>query len=175
MAEKKGRKKTGGTAARVYDIAKPIADRLGIEIWDVVFEKEGAYHYLKVLIEKEDGVDMDDCEALSRPLSKALDDADPIEDSYILEVGSPGLGRKLRLPRHFKEYVGCPVRIRYIRETDGVKEFIAVMTAYDEEKNEITAVAEDDSEKIVKLSETAFVKLCDDEDFSDILGEDEDE
>ncbi len=172
MAEKKRR--GGNIAARAEDIARPIAEKLGLDIWDVVYEKEGACRYLRVLIEKPEGVGMDDCEALSRPLSKALDDADPIDDSYILEVGSPGLGRRLRLPRHFREYIGCPVRIRYIREADGVKEFIAVMTAYDEDKAEITAVCDDDSEKTIKLSDTAFVKLCDDEDFDEYLT-DEDE
>ena len=117
MAGKKG----GNTAAAVYEIAKPIADGLNLKIWDVSFDKEGAMWYLRVLIEKEDGaVDMDDCEAMTRPLSKALDEADPIEQNYMLEVGSPGLGRQLRRPEHFEEFLECPVRIWYIREIDGM-------------------------------------------------------
>ena len=77
MAGKKG----GNTVAAVYEIAKPIADSLGLTIWDVSFEKEGALWYLRVLIEKEGGVDMDDCENMTRPHSKALDEADPLEQN----------------------------------------------------------------------------------------------
>ena len=164
-------KKGGNTAAKVYEIAKPIADELGLSIWDVVFEKEGSLHYLRVYIDSPDGISMDDCENLSRPLSKALDEKDPIDESYILEVGSPGLGRTLRRPEHFEEFIDCPVRIRYIRETDGVKEFIAVMTAFDRDKNELTAVDQQDETVTVKLSETAFVNLCDDEDLFDDIDE----
>lgn len=158
MAGKKG----GNTAAAVYDIAKPIADGLNLKIWDVSFEKEGAMWYLRVLIEKEDGaVDMDDCEAMTRPLSKALDEADPIEQNYMLEVGSPGLGRQLKRPEHFEEYLECPVRIRYIREIDGLKEFIAILKGYT--KDSISVVTEN-GDKEIKLSDTAFVKLFDDDD-----------
>lgn len=155
-------KKDGNTAAAVYDIAKPIADGLNLKIWDVSFEKEGSMWYLRVLIEKEDGaVDMDDCEAMTRPLSKALDEADPIEQNYMLEVGSPGLGRQLKRPEHFEEYLECPVRIRYIREIDGLKEFIAILKGYT--KDSISVVTEN-GDKEIKLSDTAFVKLFDDDD-----------
>lgn len=157
MAGKKG----GNTAAAVYEIAKPIADGLGLRIWDVSFEKEGAMWYLRVLIEKDGGVDMNDCEAMTRPLSKALDEADPIEQNYMLEVGSPGLGRQLKRPEHFEEFLECPVKIRYIRETDGVKEFIAVLKGY--AKDSISVVTEE-GEKEIALSDTAFVRLFDDDD-----------
>ncbi len=166
MAAKK-ENKTGNTAARVYSIAKPIADNLGLSIWDVTFDKEGALWYLRVLIERENGsVDMDDCEAMTRPLSKALDDEDPIDVQYMLEVGSPGLGRELRREEHFLKYLDCPLRIRYIREKDGVKEFIAVLTAYNKESGSITAVTEEGTKKIL-ISETAFIRLYDDEELPD--------
>lgn len=165
MAGKKG----GNTAAAVYDIAKPIADSLNLKIWDVSFDKEGAMWYLRVLIEKEDGaVDMDDCEAMTRPLSKALDEADPIEQNYMLEVGSPGLGRQLKRPEHFEEYLDCPVKIRYIREIDGLKEFIAILKGYT--KDSISVVTEE-GDKEIKLSDTAFVKLFDDDD--ELFGNDD--
>lgn len=164
MAGKKG----GNTAAAVYDIAKPIADGLNLKIWDVSFDKEGAMWYLRVLIEKEDGaVDMDDCEAMTRPLSKALDEADPIEQNYMLEVGSPGLGRQLKRPEHFEEFLECPIRIRYIREIDGLKEFIAILKGYT--KDSISVVTEE-GDKEIKLSDTAFVKLFDDDD-DELFGE----
>lgn len=162
MAEKKfGKGKN--TVSIVYDIAKPIADSLGLVIWDITFDKEGTLRYLRVLIEKPDGfVDMDDCEAMTRPLSKALDEKDPIDEAYMLEVGSPGLGRELRREEHFLEYIDCPLRIRYIREKDGIKEFIAVLTAYNKADGTISVETENGPMEI-NLSETAFIKLYDDE------------
>lgn len=162
-------KRSGNTAAAVYEIAKPIADSLGLRIWDVVFEKEGAMWYLRVLIEKDGGVDMNDCEAMTRPLSKALDEADPIEQNYMLEVGSPGLGRQLRRPEHFEEFMECPVKIRYIRETDGTKEFIAILKGCG--KDSVTVLTED-GEKEIQLSDTAFIRLFDD-DTDELFAEDE--
>ncbi len=158
MAGKKG----GNTVAKVYDIAKPIADSLGLKIWDVTFEKEGAMWFLKVLIDKIDGaLDMDDCEAMTRPLSKALDEADPIEQNYMLEVGSPGLGRDLRKPEHFEEFLECPVRIRYIRETDGQKEFIAILKGYNKD---VISVITEEGDKEIAIADTAFIRLFDDDD-----------
>ncbi len=163
----KKRGKGGSTVSKVYEIAKPIADGLGLSIWDITFDKEGAMRYLRVLIEKPGGcVDMDDCEAMTRPLSKALDDADPIDEQYMLEVGSPGLGRELRKEEHFLEYLNCPLRIRYIREKDGVKEFIAVLTAYNKDVGSITVETENGTQE-VSISDTAFIKLYDDEELSD--------
>ena len=158
MAGKKGGK-GGSTVSRVFDIAKPIADELGLTIWDVTFDKEGSMRYLRVLIEKPDGyVDMDDCEAMTRPLSKALDDEDPIDEQYMLEVGSPGLGRELKREEHFLEYLECPLRIRYIREKDD---------------GSITVETEDGTKKVI-ISETAFIKLYDDEELPDEFCEDGD-
>lgn len=156
MAGKKG----GNTVSKVYDIAKPIADSLGLRIWDVVFEKEGALWYLRVFIDKDGGLSMEDCENMTRPLSKALDEADPIEQNYMLEVGSPGLGRELKRPEHFEEFLECPVRIRYIRDTEGQKEFIAILKGVT--KDTISVITED-GDKEIKLSDTAFVRLYDDD------------
>lgn len=165
--------KGGNTVSQVYDIARPIADSLGLTIWDITFEKEGALKYLRVLIEKKDGfVDMDDCEAMTRPISKALDDADPIDEQYILEVGSPGLGRELKREEHFLEYMECPLKIRYIRPKDGVKEFIAVLTAYNKESGSITVETEKGTEEIV-IADTAFIRLYDDEDVPDEFADDD--
>ncbi len=152
--------KGGNTVSTVYDLARPIADELGLKIWDVTFEKEGAMWYLRVLIDKDGGLSMDDCEAMTRPLSEALDKSDPIEQNYMLEVGSPGLGRELKKKEHFEEFLECPVRIRYIRETDGQKEFIAVLKGFNDG---IVSVVTEDGEKEIKLSDTAFIRLYDDD------------
>ncbi len=162
--------KGGNTIARVCEMVKPITDELGLVLWDVVFEKEGAYWYLRVFIDRDDDMpSMDDCENVTRPLSKLLDEADPIEQSYILEVGSPGLGRELKREEHFKRYMECPVRIRFIRENEaGEKEIIAALKAWS--KDGIT-VARDGEESVIKFSDAAFIKLYDDEDVFDDFDE----
>ncbi len=160
--------KGGNTIAKVHDMVMPIIDELGLSLWDIVFEKEGAYWYLRVFIDgKDDLASMEDCENVTRPLSKLLDEQDPIEQSYILEVGSPGIGRALKKEEHFQKFLECPIRVRFIRENEnGEKEIIAALKAYD--KDTVT-VARDGEEEVIKLSDTAFVKLADDE---DLFGDD---
>ena len=85
-------KKFGGTEKVVYDLVKPIADEQGYSIWDVSFEKEGAYWYLRVFIDHPDGIDIEDCEKMTRPVNAAVDAADPISQAYVLEVGRSGTG-----------------------------------------------------------------------------------
>ena len=160
--------KGGNTIRRVWELAEPLAKELGVSIWDVVFEKEGANWYLRVFIDRDEGIDLDICEAFSRPFSKMLDEADPIEQSYILEVGSVGLARELKRPEHFERFIGSPVRVRLIRAQNGVKEFIAKLLAYN--KDGITLSAGEEEFEI-SLKDTAFVKLCDDEDIEDELFE----
>lgn len=160
-----GNKNNGGkgsnTASRVRELAQPMCDELGLFLWDVRFEKEGATWYLKVFIDKDGGVDMDDCEALSRPLSTALDEADPIEQSYVLEVGSPGLGRELRRPEHFECCIGDEIRVCFIRPRNGEKELIGTLCGY--EKNTLSLKRPDGELDEIPLSECAYVRLYDDE------------
>ncbi len=145
------------TAARAYELAKPLADELGYNLWDVVFEKEGAVWYLRIFIDKDDGISIDDCEAFSRPYNEILDREDFIEQSYMFEVGSPGLGRTLRKPEHFEKFIGSPVRVRFIRAENGEKEITGTLNAFSKD-----AITVDGSE--IALSDTAFVKLYDDGD-----------
>ena len=99
MAEKS---KGGNTAAAVRALAEPIAAQLGLSVWDVTFTKEGAQWYLRIYIDKPDGVDIDDCERMTRAIDPVLDEADPIEDAYLLEVSSPGIERELTRADHFE-------------------------------------------------------------------------
>ena len=145
------------TVSKVYELAKPLADSLGVSIWDVVFEKEGASWYLRIFIDKDEGIDLEDCEAFSRPFNKILDEKDFIDQSYIFEVGSPGMGRELRRPEHFERYIGSPVRVRLIRAADGLKEIIGQLKEYNKE-----SIVVDETE--IKISDAAFIKLYDDED-----------
>ncbi len=162
MAEKKN------TIQTVRELAQPLADELGFFLWDVRFEKEGATWYLKVLIDKDGGIDMDDCEAFTRPFNKILDEADPISQSYVLECGSPGLGRELRLPEHFEVCIGDVIRVRLIRpDKDGNREFVVGLAGY--EKGKILCCTLDDDgnstgEITFDLSDCAYVKLNDDAD-----------
>ena len=110
-----GKGKGGNTVAAVWEIAAPVAEQLGLSIWDIRFQKEGVSWYLRIYIDKEGGVGITDCENFSRAVDGPLDDADPIEQSYYLEVSSPGVERQLTRDEHFKKYIGSPVMVRLIR------------------------------------------------------------
>ena len=112
MAKKKQGK---NTVEIVRDIAKPIADSLGLDLWDVRFIKEGTQWYLRIFIDKEEGISIEDCEAMSRAIDKPLDDVDPINQSYCLEVCSPGIERELVRDEHFERFIGADIKIRLIR------------------------------------------------------------
>ncbi len=157
MAEKKG----SNTVDKVFDLAKPLADELGLILWDVRFEKEGANWYLRVFIDKEDGIDIEDCEAISRPLNKILDETDPISQSYIFEVCSPGIGRELKRPEHFERFMGEEIRIRLIRAIDNIKEYIGVLKEYTKDK--ITIQDENNTTIEVITADCAYIRLNDDD------------
>lgn len=117
------RKQGKNTVEIVRDIAKPIADSLGLDLWDVRFIKEGTQWYLRIFIDKEEGISIEDCEAMSRAIDKPLDDADPINQSYCLEVCSPGIERELVRDEHFERFIGADIKIRFIRaNSEGKKE-----------------------------------------------------
>lgn len=147
------------TVEKVEEIIKPFADELGLDIWDITFAKEGADWYLRVFIDKDGGVDMNDCVDMSHAISKPLDEADPISQSYLLEVSSPGVERELSRDEHFKKYIGANVMMRTIRAIDGVRDFNGVLVSY--ENKDITVKLQDDSQIIVSKKETSYVKLDD--------------
>lgn len=106
-------------AARVWEMAQPLAEELGLILWDVQFVKEGVEWYLRVLIDKEGGVSIDDCVDLSHALDPVLDKEDPIPQEYLLEVSSPGFERKLTRVEHFKAFLGAPVRVKLHKPVEG--------------------------------------------------------
>lgn len=120
----------GSTTDAVRAIAQPYAEQLGLRIWDVTFTKEGASWYLRIYIDKDGGVNIDDCAAMSHAVDEPLDEADPIDKSYFLEVCSPGIERELRSEAHFAAYIGQKVKVRLIRAVDGVKEFSGVLRSF---------------------------------------------
>ena len=149
-----GKKNTVGI---VTDLVRPITDELGLDLWDVRFEKEGSTWYLRIFLDKEEGVNIDDCENVSRRLSPILDATDPIVQSYTLEVSSPGIGRDLRRPEHFEAFLGADIHVRLIRPIEGEWDFVGQLVSY--EDGDITLLLYDDLEMTVGMDETAFVRL----------------
>jgi ribosome maturation factor RimP len=147
------------TVAKVEEIIKPYADELNLEIWDVNFQKEGTQWYLRIFIDKEGGVSIDDCVDLTHAITKPLDEQDPIAQSYMLEVSSPGVERELTRDEHFEKYVGAPVMLRAIRPIDGVRDFNGIMTAY--ENKQITIKLVDDTQVTFDKKDVSRVKLDD--------------
>lgn len=158
MAKGKGNKEN--TVTVVTRLAEPVAEEFGVEIWDVRFEKEGASWYLRIFLDKDGGVTIDDCENVSRKLDKILDDADPISQSYILEVSSPGVERELVKPEHFTKFLGTEVQVRFIRPIEGVRDFTGVLQSFQDGR--VTLLLEDDIEMEFGLDETAYVRVKDD-------------
>lgn len=157
-------KKFGNTEQLVFDLVKPIADQFGSEIWDVRFEKEGASWYLRVFIDREDGVNIDNCEEISRPLSDILDEKDPISQGYFLEVGSAGVERELIRESHFKASIGKLVNIKLYKPLDGVKDFTAILSGFDKELLKLSCPVETGKEnsRSIPLSDIAKINLHDD-------------
>ena len=114
----------------VWQLAAPIAAQNGCSIWDVEFVREGGEWFLRVYLDKEGGVDITDCEAVSRALDPVLDEADPIEQSYTFEVCSSGLERVLKRPSDFARYLGQSVCVRTFAPVDGAKEHVGKLLSW---------------------------------------------
>lgn len=112
-------------------LAASIAQANGCTLWDVEYVKEAGVWFLRVYIDKEGGVSIHDCEAVSRPLSDALDEADPTEGSYTLEVSSAGIDRILKKPEHFSAFLGSLVDVKLYKAIEGKKEFSGRLETYD--------------------------------------------
>ena len=150
---------------QVAQFAEPVVQAHGCTLWDVEYVREGGEWFLRLYIDKDGGVSINDCEALSRALDPVLDEADPIEQSYYLEVGSPGLGRKLTRPEHYEAVRGQKVSVRLYRANEnGVKEFSGLLTS--REGNTITLEGPAGPMQF-ELSAASTARLCDDEDLFD--------
>ncbi len=155
-------KQSGNVSARVERLVRPVIEDMGLQLWDVCFEKEGVDWFLKVLIDREETMDTDTCEKVARAIDPLLDEEDPVDHSYILEVGSPGLGRKLQRPEHFVAMAGRKVRAKLYRaHTNGKKEIEGVLI---EKNKDILLLQTPDGEESFAVKEIAGVRLCDDED-----------
>ena len=130
----------------------------GFELVDVEYVKEAGNWYLRAYVDKEGGITLDDCELVNRAWSDMMDADDFIEDAYILEVSSPGLGRQLKKEKDFKRSLGEEVEIRTYRMIDRKKEFTGILKDYDE--TTVTIEMEDETEKTFEKSEIALIRLA---------------
>ncbi len=128
---------------KAEELLKPVVEGKGISIYDVEYVKEGSDYYLRAYIDKPGGVNIQDCEEVSRAFSDKLDEADIINDAYILEVSSPGLGRQLKKDRHFANSLGEEVELKLYETADGQKEYEGVLKAYDKDSITIEINGED--------------------------------
>lgn len=143
---------------KTEEILNPIVEEYGFELVDVEYVKEGSTWYLRAYIDKPGGICIDDCEAVSRRLSDILDEKDYIDDAYILEVSSPGLGRPLRKEKDFRRSLGEEVEVRTYRMIEKQKEFTGILKEYDEK----TVTIEEDGEnvRIFEKSDIALIRLA---------------
>ena len=142
--------------AQTEEILQPIAEACGVEIYDVEYVKEGSDWYLRAYIDKPEGVTIDDCENVSRALSAKMDDNDFIEDAYILEVSSPGLGRTLKKEKHFLKSIGMEVEVKTYKPIEKEKQFVGILTSY---KDDTITIKTDKKEMSFNKSEVASVRL----------------
>ncbi|MDY5985448.1 ribosome maturation factor RimP [Sporofaciens sp. SGI.106] len=143
---------------KTEEILLPIVEKNGFELWDVEYVKEGGNWYLRAYIDKPGGINVEDCEVVSRELSDILDEKDYIDEAYILEVSSPGLGRPLKKEKDFARSIGKEVEIRTYRMVDKQKEFTGILVEYD--KNSVTIEMEDESKRTFEKSEIALIRLA---------------
>lgn len=144
------------TADVVSELVAPYAKELGFELYDVEYVKEGADYFLRIFIDKPDGaISSDDCEKMSRAIDPVLDEADPIPDSYYLEVSSVGLDRPLKKQKDFERFNGQQIEVRLFKAEDGVKEFVGTLSGYEDG---VFTVDCGDATRTVALKDASLVR-----------------
>ena len=137
---------------KVEALAKPVVEDEGCELWAVEYVREAGSWYLRVLIDKDGGVGIDDRERISRRLDPILDEADPIPDSYVFEVGSAGAERELKRPSDFERYIGSEVEVKLYQPYQGKKSYVGSLEAYEDGNVTVSSV-------LLKKEQIAQVKL----------------
>ena len=142
--------------ARTEELISPISAANGVEIYDVEYVKEGSDYYLRAYIDKPEGVNIQDCENVSRALSDALDREDFIPDAYILEVSSPGLGRTLKKDKHLAKSIGEEVEIKLFKPVEKCKEFVGTLERFDEKT---ITIRDESTERTFERQDVALIRL----------------
>ena len=140
----------------VASFAKPVVEAHGCELWDVEYVREGSEYFLRLYLDKEGGVDINDCEAISRAVDPILDEKDPIKESYHFEVCSAGLERALKRPGDFEQFMGSPVLVKLYRPRNGLKEIPGTLRGYEDGKVTVEAGKETIT---FEKSQVALVRL----------------
>lgn len=135
-------KKNNGVVGAVRAIAEPLAEELGYFLWDVEYVKEGAQMYLRITIDGEDGITIEDCERMHRAMDPLLDEADPIQEAYHLEISSPGIEREIKTEEHILACEGWEVEVRLYAPVDGAKSFFGTLELPDGEGNLVITCAD---------------------------------
>lgn len=117
---------------KVSALARPVVEEEGCSLWDVEYLREAGTWYLRIYIDKAGGVSIDDCERISRRLDPVLDEADPIPDSYVFEVGSAGAERELKRPSDFEQFLGSEVEVKLYKPLNGSKSYVGLLRAYED-------------------------------------------
>lgn len=143
-------------AERVWQFAEPVVQQHGCSLWDVEYVREGSDWYLRIYIDKEGGVDIADCESISRALDPILDEEDPIETSYTFEVCSAGLERALKRPSDFAQFMGADVLVKLYQPKNGTKEIAGVLSGYHDGDVSVTV---NQQEMTFTKAEVALVRL----------------
>ena len=141
---------------KVTELAKPVVEEEGCSLWDVEYVREAGSWVLRIFIDKDGGVGIDDCERISRRLDPILDEADPIPDSYVFEVGSAGAERELKRPGDFEQFMGSEVEVRLYQPVNGCKVYVGALSGYDNGRVTVTAGK---NEVSFDKSQIALVKL----------------
>lgn len=142
----------------IEELVSPIVDDKGFEIVDIEYVKEAGEYYLRIFLDKEGGISLNDCESVSRELSEILDVKDPIKDNYFLEVSSPGLDRPLKKDKDFLRYKGRDIEIKLYKPLNGSKQFEGQLVGLDEDKNIVVVI--DNNEVEFNKKDVALVRLA---------------
>lgn len=163
---KKPEQAKGGIVSSVEQLIQPVVAELGLRVWDVRFEKEGPDWFLRIYLDRDTPLDIETCEAATRAINPVIDAADPIDQSYYMEVGSPGLGRKLTKDAHFEALRGQKVLAHLIRPDEvGARDITGTLLEKSGAKAAATLTLETESgERVLEMASVSYVKLCDDED-----------
>ena len=144
--------------SRTEQLLQPMMEEHQFELVDVEYVKEGGTWYLRAYIDKPDGITINDCEVISRALSDALDEEDFIEDSYVLEVSSPGLGRPLKKDKDFQRSIGEAVELKLYKPVDGSKDYTGILLSFD--KDTVTIEKEDGNSAVFQRDALALIHLA---------------
>ena len=155
MANSNGRP-AKNIAGKVRELLEDRINEMGYVLWDVEYVKEGAEWFLRITLDSEEGININDCEKVHLEISPMLDEADPVEGAYRLEVSSPGIERDLKTPMHFNTCIGWDVEVRLYKALDGRKTLKGILAAYDDESGAVTV---DENGNLIILEKSLVSKI----------------